>query len=233
METSCDIGSLVAALAKAQGSITGALKDSANPFFKSKYADLASCWDACRDALSSNEIAVVQGTSADDTGVTVTTTLAHSSGQWMRSSLRMVPKDSSPQGIGSAVTYGRRYGLTAMVGIAQIDDDGNAASKPEQRELPKAYEKPHTPRGDVGKDVSVDKAREVATVMRELLERDIDEAELSLLILEKNRELNKDQESLTAAWAEMSSKERAAWTKYCAMGKDRSKAAMSPTGRAA
>lgn len=127
-EQSEEINELAGALAKAQGKITGALKDSANPFFKSKYADLASVWDACRSALSENGLAVVQQTEADESGVMVITTLAHSSGQWMRSSLRLQPKDASPQGIGSAITYGRRYALAAAVGVAQVDDDGNAAS---------------------------------------------------------------------------------------------------------
>lgn len=127
-EQSTEINELAAALAIAQGKITGALKDSANPFFKSKYADLASVWDACRTHLSENGLAVIQTTDVDDVGVTVVTTLAHKSGQWMRGRLRMLPKDASPQGVGSAITYARRYALAAMVGVAQVDDDANAAS---------------------------------------------------------------------------------------------------------
>jgi hypothetical protein len=127
-EMSTEIGELASALAIAQGKITGALKDSANPFFKSKYADLASVWDACRGPLSENGIAVIQTTEIDEQGVTIVTTLAHKSGQWVRGKLRMIPKDASPQGFGSAITYGRRYGLAAVVGVAQVDDDGNAAS---------------------------------------------------------------------------------------------------------
>jgi hypothetical protein len=127
-EQSEQIGELAKALAIAQGKITGALKDSSNPFFKSRYADLASVWDACRGPLSENGLAVVQLTESDDAGVYVSTTLAHSSGQWVRSRLRLQPKDSTPQGLGSAITYGRRYALAAIVGVAQVDDDGNAAS---------------------------------------------------------------------------------------------------------
>jgi hypothetical protein len=127
-EQSEQIGELAKALAVAQGKITGALKDSSNPFFKSRYADLASVWDACRGPLSENGLAVMQLTESDDAGVYVSTTLAHSSGQWMRSRLRLQPKDGTPQGLGSAITYGRRYALAAIVGVAQVDDDGNAAS---------------------------------------------------------------------------------------------------------
>src|ERR1700675_4573602 len=129
MQTSETINELATALSKAQGEITGALKDSANPFFKSKYADLASCWDSCRSALSKNSLAVFQAAETSPEGhLILTTTLAHSSGQWMRASLGVTPKDDSPQAMGSALTYARRYALTAMVGIAQVDDDGNAAS---------------------------------------------------------------------------------------------------------
>lgn len=128
-EQSEQIGQLAAALAIAQGKITGALKDSANPFFKSKYADLASVWDACRTHLSENGLAVIQVTSTGDNGAAVvTTTLAHKSGEWIKGTLALLPVKSDPQGMGSAYTYARRYALAAMVGVAQIDDDANAAS---------------------------------------------------------------------------------------------------------
>lgn len=123
-----DIGQLAGALAKAQGSIKGAVKDSENPYFKSLYADLASVWDACRGALSANDLAVIQTTEPDDKGVVVVTTLAHKSGEWMRGKLRVIPPKNDAQAIGSAITYCRRYALAAMVGIAQVDDDGNAAT---------------------------------------------------------------------------------------------------------
>jgi len=128
VQTSEAINELAMALSKAQGEITGALKDSANPFFKSKYADLASCWDACRPALAKNAIAVIQIPEVIDGHLYLTTTLAHSSGQWMRGSLPCNPKDASDQATGSSITYARRYALAAFVGIAQVDDDGNASS---------------------------------------------------------------------------------------------------------
>lgn len=127
MNQSEQINDLAAALAKAQGQITGALKDSANPFFKSKYADLASCWDACRKQLSENGLSVIQTTTVDNGHVLVETTLAHSSGQWIRGSLPVKVKDDGPQAQGSGITYARRYALAAIVGLAQIDDDAEAA----------------------------------------------------------------------------------------------------------
>src|SRR5271170_6109676 len=128
MQSSEQINELASALAKAQGEITGALKDSANPFFKSKYSDLASCWDACRAALSKNGLSVTQFPTTEATETYLVTTLLHSSGQWMRSSLELKSKDDSSQAMGSAITYARRYALCAVVGVAQVDDDGNAAS---------------------------------------------------------------------------------------------------------
>lgn len=127
-ETSPTVGKLAEALAKAQAEIKGATKDSDNPFFKSKYADLESVWEACRTALTNHGIAVIQGPHASGQTLFVTTMLLHSSGEWARSTLSTTLKDQSPQVVGSATTYLRRYGLSAMAGVApKDDDDGNAA----------------------------------------------------------------------------------------------------------
>lgn len=128
LEYSTELNEIAAALSKAQGEMEGAKKDAANPFFKSKYADLASVWDACREPLAKNSLAVTQGVSAEGNRVTVTTMLMHSSGQWVKSTLTAHAADDKPQSIGSCTTYNRRYGLSAIVGIAPEDDDGNAAS---------------------------------------------------------------------------------------------------------
>lgn len=122
------IAALAAALSKAQGEMEAASKASTNPHFKSKYADLASVWDACRGPLSKHGLSVLQPVSADGPSVTVTTILAHSSGEWISEALTMTAQQNTPQGVGSTITYGRRYGLSSMVGIAPDDDDGNAAS---------------------------------------------------------------------------------------------------------
>lgn len=128
MKHSEQINEIGAALAKAQKVMKGAKKDSANPFFKSKYADLASVADACRDALADNGIAVVQPPSAGDDGrVSVETMLVHSSGQWMSETLTVKPKDDGPQALGSVITYLRRYALAAFAGVAPEDDDAESA----------------------------------------------------------------------------------------------------------
>jgi hypothetical protein len=129
VKRSSSTAKLFTSLSKAQSEIAGAVKDSENPHFRSRYADLASVWEACREALTKNELAVLQPVSANGPQVTVTTILAHSSGEWISEALTLTAQQNTPQGVGSAITYGRRYGLAAMVGIAPEDDDGNAASQ--------------------------------------------------------------------------------------------------------
>ena len=128
MTHSEQINEIAAAIAKAQGQIKGASKDANNPFFKSKYADLASVWDACRAALAVNGLAVIQSPSAIGTSVSVDTLLAHASGQWIAGTVSVTAREDTPQAIGSAVTYLRRYALQSFVGVAPEDDDGNLAS---------------------------------------------------------------------------------------------------------
>lgn len=147
MKTSENINELATALAKAQSKIEAAPKDSANPFFKSHYADLSSVWGACRGPLTENGLAIVQTADSAEGTVDITTRLLHSSGQWIEGTLRLAPTKNDPQGFGSAITYGRRYGLAAIVGIvADEDDDGNAASapgkKPDQKTKPAAKPEP-------------------------------------------------------------------------------------------
>lgn len=130
------IGKLADALAKAQAEVAGASKDRENPHFKSKYADLASVWDACRVALSKNGLAVVQLAESDGDKAAVVTILTHASGEWIKGRIVLKPMKADAQGVGSALTYGRRYGLAAMVGVAPEDDDGNAASREQPGKAP-------------------------------------------------------------------------------------------------
>jgi len=127
------IANLAKALSIVQGKLTYAKKDSANPFFKSKYADLESVWDACRDLLSDNGLAVVQlpGEYFEGT-MALTTIITHSSGEWISQQMSLPVTKPDAQGAGSALTYMRRYALAAVVGVVQADDDGNAASAPKQ-----------------------------------------------------------------------------------------------------
>lgn len=209
-----NIAELAKALSAAQGKITGALKDSANPFFKSKYADLASCWDACRGPLSENGLAVIQTPEIDDQGITLLTTLAHSSGQWIKSRLRMVPKDGSPQAAGSTLTYARRYALTAMVGIAQVDDDANEASG-------KSYFA--DPRGEEHKKIDKKLVDPYVNKIMTALTSDKEEMETADNIFEIHRELTKDNDLYIAVGNQLSAKDRKSMKIYVDMAKAASK----------
>ncbi len=122
---------LFTALAMAQGEGMAALKDSTGQVgtMKTKYADLASCWDACRAPLAKHGLCVVQQVSSEGPKITVHTTLGHKSGQFISSLFSMTSTDPTPRGMGSAITYARRYSLCPMVGISPEDDDGEAASR--------------------------------------------------------------------------------------------------------
>jgi len=133
MQQSESIASLAKALSIVQGKMTYAIKDSANPFFKSKYADLESVWDACRSRLAENGLAVMQfpGLYSDlDKSMSLTTILTHVSGEWISQEMSVPVTKPDAQGAGSCLTYMRRYALAAVVGVVQADDDGNAASSP-------------------------------------------------------------------------------------------------------
>lgn len=153
MRTSESIDKLAAALAIAQGQLQPAVKDSTNPHFKSNYVDLHGVWKSCRDALSKNGLSVVQGGGERGDGSTITYVcrIMHASGQWIESDLTLRPVKNDPQGVGSAITYARRYLLASMVGVApqDEDDDGNAASAPAQRPVASA---PATRIGTAGVD---------------------------------------------------------------------------------
>lgn len=104
-----------------------AVKDTSNTFFNSKYATLASVLNAVRGPLASNGLSIVQHSRSAGTGVVVSTMLMHESGEWLCDKGPLLPvTKKDPQGYGSAITYGRRYGLSSILGISQEDDDGNA-----------------------------------------------------------------------------------------------------------
>lgn len=121
------INELAKALCAVQGAMHGALKDSENPFFKSRYADLESVWESCRHLLHANGLSVIQTTVPGGLGIELVTTLIHVSGQWMRGYLPIMAAKQDPQGIGAAITYSRRYAMAAILGVVQVDDDGETA----------------------------------------------------------------------------------------------------------
>lgn len=129
MERSESISGIATALAEAQGEFPIIPKESVNPFFKSKYAELSTIVRTVQPVLRKYGLSVTQLTEDGDSGITVRTVLMHKSGEYISGTLKMQPVKSDPQGIGSAITYARRYGLSAILGIAtDDDDDGSAAS---------------------------------------------------------------------------------------------------------
>ena len=122
------IGKLVEALAKAKEEFGAAIKDSLNPHFRSKYADLDTVVSATTPALSKHGLVVVQSFDGDN----LETMLAHASGEWIKGSQPLHAIKMDPQGFASASTYARRYGLMAICGIAPEDDDGNTAQAQQQ-----------------------------------------------------------------------------------------------------
>jgi hypothetical protein len=143
MAQSDTIAALAAALCEAQFAMDGAKKDSTNPHFKSKYADLTSVWDACREPLHANGLAVVQSPEPCESGIRLRTVLMHKSGEWIDGVLLIPAAQMSPQGFGSAMSYARRYALSAIIGVVADDDDGNAAS-PRPQNTTTSYAAPQT-----------------------------------------------------------------------------------------
>jgi len=121
------INELAAALAKAQRTLKAAIKDSTNPHFRSRYADLASIWSAWQEAGPANGLAITQTTAVRDGAIVLITQMSHSSGQWMRGEYPLNPIKNDPQGLGSVLTYARRYNLAAITGVCPDDDDSEGA----------------------------------------------------------------------------------------------------------
>ena len=127
MKTSESVAKIQAALIKAQSEMTGAVKDSANPFFKSNYADLTSVIKAIKEAWANNKIGYAQFPISTEQGVGVQTRLMHESGEWMEHEFVLPLPKYDPQSAGSAITYARRYALQAIAGIPSVDDDAELA----------------------------------------------------------------------------------------------------------
>lgn len=201
MYMSDSINELAAALSKAQSQIQGAVKDSKNPFFKSQYADLSSVWEAIRKPLADNGLAIAQPVRGTENGVEVETFLMHSSGQWVADSLLIPVQKMDAQGVGSAITYGRRYGLSAMVGVCQVDDDGNAATA----------SAPITARGGARERLTPDSTEQVDSLASRILDAfEVGDENLAYAAyLEARPKLRDNADAQAAFWDKFNSKQRA------------------------
>lgn len=136
MNMSDDIAELATALSIAQGQIDDASKGSINPHFRSKYADLAAVRSVIREPLAVNGLSIIQTPKTVQGGVEVTTLLLHKSGQWISSSLFMPSGKMDAHGLGSAISYARRYSIMSILSLAADDDDGNAAVERPPQQVP-------------------------------------------------------------------------------------------------
>lgn len=147
MEKSENIAEIIKALIKIQPQLKPAIKDKANPFLKTKYADLSGVWDSCRNLLKESGLAVVQVCGIGDNGSYLETILMHESGQWISGKYPLKPvKDDDPQAMGSAMTYARRYNLAAILGIVTDDDDAEGAMGRQTESKPKTATRPEPQR---------------------------------------------------------------------------------------
>lgn len=201
------------ALAKAQGEIKNAARDSTNPHFRHKYADLAAVKEACWEALTKNGITPIQMPVNIGQNVGVVTLLGHSSGQWIESTIFVQPTKFDAQGVGSVITYLRRYALAAMAGVAPDDDDGEAAvGRPTQiassgRTAPEARRVPQQAAPE--RDASAGSARDEATKRWKEIAAAIDDADTvpELERIEAAPAWKACQERIVAAEGETAAKE--------------------------
>lgn len=128
------IGKLSEALSKAQGVMEAAKKDSINPHFKNKYADLAAVIEAIKEPLSQHGLSYTQTFIEENEKTSLMTTLMHVSGEWIQSKLKLIVIKNDMQGLGSAITYARRYSLSSIAGLTQDDDDGERSTGRNSRE---------------------------------------------------------------------------------------------------
>jgi hypothetical protein len=172
---------IVTAMFAVQTGMKAALKDAKNPAFKSTYADLGSVWEACRDALKAAKVLVSQDVTSDDCGVSISTRFTHESTQWMEFGPLYIPlakKDA--QAVGSAVSYGRRYSLSAALGVIAEDDDGQAAVASAPAPQPRYEAKPATNGKAVAKAADAVPERKLVAVItadqRKQLQKDAEVA---------------------------------------------------------
>lgn len=161
MQTSENTDKIIPAFISAEHAVGAVKKTASNPHFKSKYADLEAVMDACSEALAANKLAVWQSVSED--GSRLVTRLYHESGQWLEGYTPLIVGKNDMQGLGSAYTYARRYGLMAALGIAPEDDDGNAAAK---SPAPSAQVKQAAPAGKEDAPHVADAKKIIAAAMK-------------------------------------------------------------------
>ena len=167
MNKSESIIELAKALSSFQSKMTAVKKDSINPFYKSKYVTLDTIWETIRKPLSKNGLSITQtmGIAMNEKSI-LETILCHTSGEWISGQQLVNPIKDDPQSLGSAISYARRYSLSAILGIvADEDDDANVATKPESKPL----EKPILPKGktEIEPSISTAQTKKIYALVKE------------------------------------------------------------------
>jgi hypothetical protein len=224
MQSSEQINELATALSKAQTEMSNPGFDSKNPHFGNKFASLAAVRNAVVPPLAKNGIAIVQDICNVEGGISCLTRLVHLSGQWMEFGPLVMPfAKADAQGFGSAATYCKRYHLMAINVVAgDTDDDAEAAVK-SNGEI-------HSPKGDLGKNVPTDRAREVAMEMLAIIDKpaadgDHDEKLKALTALDyHDRVLNRDEDLYVAVGEQLSASKRNVWKALISLARNAQKA---------
>jgi|5_EtaG_2_1085323.scaffolds.fasta_scaffold04673_12 hypothetical protein len=187
----------IAALAKAQSQMKTPHKDATNPHFRNRYASLKSCIKAIKPALNDNGFALIQAAGKDDQGHYIQTTFEHTSGGLFSSKFYMEPEKKGMQGLGSAATYAKRYGLLGLAGIEpdeDADDDGNAADEKPATPKPKPQQKKPDP--EATHDAAVREEQNSASTspqqLKEMIENKIKLASATWQLKEMTKKHGKD-----------------------------------------
>jgi len=209
MNKSESIASLAAALVKAQTKIEGATKDKTNPHYKSKYADFSSVVDAIKKPATDNGLTWTQVMHDAENAAKVETIILHSSGEWLSCGVISVPvSKSDAQGYGSALTYARRYSLSAAFGVAPEDDDGNAAAAAAPR--PSSTITPTTGAKESVTPAQAEKVDRLASEMLDMFNAGMDVSEPYAVM--DNAALSNEEKVYLWTW--LDSKQRAALKKH-------------------
>lgn len=171
MISSNEIDKLAPALVAFQEEVGNPKKTADNPFYKSKYADLDGIINTIRPTLAAHGLCVIQSPEGEGNTAKVTTRIIHSSGQWIEGTLSLTAVKGDPQGMGSAITYARRYSLAGICGLAQDDDDGNTASGKDEKPTAKSAT-PHPsklgPQAPIGKPPEEGMRDRCAAIVKQL-----------------------------------------------------------------
>ena len=209
------LGEIAAAFANAHMEMHNPKFDSANPFFKSKFASLAAVRNAVIPLMAKHGICVAQDLVTAEGTISCSTILTHSSGQQMRFGPLTLPiAKADAQGYAAAGTYAKRISMQSVAGVVgDEDDDAESISQHNGKS------QGHDPRGDLGKDVPQGEAFANAAAMRDILNADWEENIRALKVLDKHDVLNRDPDLYVAASGELTASERSAWKKYVTMAK--------------